>query len=171
MQEVRRRHARLLKDKKHLKYMWIPYTDKVVVTTCNPIKPVGCPLPMLMQGMQGLRLHHHHTARLCICDAKTRSRGRACPAVIVAPKESIKVTGGFFLRFLQSHMPYWALSGDSLRGSTIFSALFGLNEPISFETNIHDFGSHHECDHVTFNISQSDHPQLGAPGHPAVRGC
>ncbi|KAK9866276.1 hypothetical protein WJX84_000737 [Apatococcus fuscideae] len=37
--EVRRRHARLLKDKKHLKYMWIPYTDKVVVTTCNPIRP------------------------------------------------------------------------------------------------------------------------------------
>ncbi len=36
-EEVRSRHKRLLKRYKHLRYMWIPYEDAVVVVACNPI--------------------------------------------------------------------------------------------------------------------------------------
>ncbi len=35
--EVRSRHRRLIKRYKHLRYMWIPYVDAVVVVACNPI--------------------------------------------------------------------------------------------------------------------------------------
>ncbi|CAM9141446.1 unnamed protein product, partial [Chrysoparadoxa australica] len=33
--EVAAQHESLLRNNKHLRYMWIPYTDKVVVVTCN----------------------------------------------------------------------------------------------------------------------------------------
>jgi L-galactono-1,4-lactone dehydrogenase len=36
-QEIRKHHARLLHENKHLRYMWIPHTDYVVVITCNPL--------------------------------------------------------------------------------------------------------------------------------------
>ncbi len=36
-EEVRSRHNRLLRRYKHLRYMWIPYEDAVVVVACNPI--------------------------------------------------------------------------------------------------------------------------------------
>ncbi len=36
-EEVRSRHSRLLKRYKHLRYMWIPYVDAVVVVACNPV--------------------------------------------------------------------------------------------------------------------------------------
>ena len=39
-QDVRRQHARRLRDNKHLRYRWIPYTDAVVVVTNNPIREV-----------------------------------------------------------------------------------------------------------------------------------
>lgn len=28
---------KLLSDNKHVKYLYIPYTDKVVIVTCNPL--------------------------------------------------------------------------------------------------------------------------------------
>uniref|UniRef100_A0A6B2L2Q7 FAD-binding PCMH-type domain-containing protein n=1 Tax=Arcella intermedia TaxID=1963864 RepID=A0A6B2L2Q7_9EUKA len=34
--EVKRNHSTWLKENRHLRYMWIPYTDKVVVVKCNP---------------------------------------------------------------------------------------------------------------------------------------
>jgi L-galactono-1,4-lactone dehydrogenase len=34
--EVRANHSRWITDNKHLRYMWIPHTDTVVVVTCNP---------------------------------------------------------------------------------------------------------------------------------------
>jgi len=34
-QEIKNNHRRLLQDNKHLKYLWIPYTNDVVVITCN----------------------------------------------------------------------------------------------------------------------------------------
>jgi len=34
--EVRENHARLIQENKHLKYLWLPYTDSVVVFTINP---------------------------------------------------------------------------------------------------------------------------------------
>lgn len=35
--EVRKRHKNWLQENKHLRYMWIPDTDSVVVVKCNPI--------------------------------------------------------------------------------------------------------------------------------------
>ena len=40
LQEVRRKHAKWLKGNRHLKYLWIPYTDAVVVVTNNIIAEV-----------------------------------------------------------------------------------------------------------------------------------
>lgn len=37
LREVRRQHAQRLRDNKHLRYMWIPHTDDVVVVTCNQV--------------------------------------------------------------------------------------------------------------------------------------
>lgn len=34
--ELRAQHESLLRKNKHLRYMWIPHTDSVVVVTCNP---------------------------------------------------------------------------------------------------------------------------------------
>ena len=41
--QIQRDHARLLRENKHLRYMWIPYTDSVVVVTNNPLKQVTGP--------------------------------------------------------------------------------------------------------------------------------
>ena len=41
MQEVRRRHARWLQENQHIRYMWIPYTDTVVVVANNQLPEVG----------------------------------------------------------------------------------------------------------------------------------
>lgn len=38
--EVRRQHAQLLRNNKHVRYMWIPYTHDVVVVTNNPLPQV-----------------------------------------------------------------------------------------------------------------------------------
>ena len=38
--EVRRRHAAWLRDNRHLRYMWLPGTDTVVVVACNPLPEV-----------------------------------------------------------------------------------------------------------------------------------
>ena len=35
-QDVKRNHAKLLRANQHLRYMWIPHTDRVVVVTNNP---------------------------------------------------------------------------------------------------------------------------------------
>lgn len=35
--ELRAQHETLLRSNKHLRYMWIPHTDSVVVVTCNPL--------------------------------------------------------------------------------------------------------------------------------------
>lgn len=41
--EVQAQHAQRLKDNKHLRYMWLPHTDSVVVVTCNEVPQVGAP--------------------------------------------------------------------------------------------------------------------------------
>lgn len=41
--EVQAQHAQRLKDNKHLRYMWLPHTDSVVVVTCNEVPQVGPP--------------------------------------------------------------------------------------------------------------------------------
>ena len=38
--EVRKQHAQLLRNNKHVRYMWIPYTHDVVVVTNNPLQQV-----------------------------------------------------------------------------------------------------------------------------------
>nr|CDL93466.2 L-galactono-1,4-lactone dehydrogenase [Lactuca sativa] len=35
--EIKKKHKKLLNDNKHVKYLYIPYTDTVVVVTCNPV--------------------------------------------------------------------------------------------------------------------------------------
>ncbi|KAJ9544001.1 hypothetical protein OSB04_023708 [Centaurea solstitialis] len=35
--EIKKQHKKLLNDNKHVKYLYIPYTDTVVVVTCNPV--------------------------------------------------------------------------------------------------------------------------------------
>jgi L-galactono-1,4-lactone dehydrogenase len=49
LREVRRLHAQRLRENKHLRYMWIPNTDTVVVVTCNEVLPVR-PLLQLLFG-------------------------------------------------------------------------------------------------------------------------
>lgn len=41
--EVTRNHASWLRNNKHLRYMWIPYTDSVVVVQVNPEGPAAEP--------------------------------------------------------------------------------------------------------------------------------
>jgi hypothetical protein len=43
LQEVKCHHARWLRDNKHLRYMWIPGTDAVVVVTNNPHRAGAAP--------------------------------------------------------------------------------------------------------------------------------
>ena len=38
-----KKHRKLLASNRHLRYMWIPYTDTVVVVTNNPIAEVAPP--------------------------------------------------------------------------------------------------------------------------------
>lgn len=48
VEEVRRQHAQLLQDYRHVRYMWIPFTDTVVVVVSDIAKPgvkVKPPLP------------------------------------------------------------------------------------------------------------------------------
>ncbi|CAI0439822.1 unnamed protein product, partial [Linum tenue] len=37
MKDLKKNHKKLLSENKHVKYLYIPYTDAVVVVTCNPI--------------------------------------------------------------------------------------------------------------------------------------
>ncbi|XP_022966248.1 L-galactono-1,4-lactone dehydrogenase, mitochondrial [Cucurbita maxima] len=37
MKDIKKNHKKLLADNKHVKYLYIPYTDAIVVVTCNPI--------------------------------------------------------------------------------------------------------------------------------------
>ncbi|KMT15130.1 hypothetical protein BVRB_3g062480 [Beta vulgaris subsp. vulgaris] len=37
MDEIKKNHKKLLSENKHVKYLYIPYTDSVVVVTCNPV--------------------------------------------------------------------------------------------------------------------------------------
>lgn len=37
MKEIKKNHKKLLSENKHVKYLYIPYTDTVVVVTCNPV--------------------------------------------------------------------------------------------------------------------------------------
>ncbi|KAF7819120.1 L-galactono-1,4-lactone dehydrogenase, mitochondrial [Senna tora] len=37
MDEIKKNHKKLLSENKHVKYLYIPYTDSVVVVRCNPV--------------------------------------------------------------------------------------------------------------------------------------
>lgn len=37
MEEIKKNHKKLLSENKHVKYLYIPYTNAVVVVTCNPV--------------------------------------------------------------------------------------------------------------------------------------
>jgi hypothetical protein len=46
VQEVKKSHGKWLAENRHMKYLWIPYTDAVVVVKNNPVPEVR-PLPCL----------------------------------------------------------------------------------------------------------------------------
>ncbi|WCJ33342.1 L-galactono-1 4-lactone dehydrogenase mitochondrial [Euphorbia peplus] len=37
MKDIKKNHKKLLSENKHVKYLYIPYTDSVIVVTCNPV--------------------------------------------------------------------------------------------------------------------------------------
>lgn len=43
LQEVKRNHRKWLAENRHVKYLWIPYTDAVVVVKNNPVAEVQVP--------------------------------------------------------------------------------------------------------------------------------
>ncbi|KAL9256580.1 L-galactono-1,4-lactone dehydrogenase, mitochondrial-like protein [Drosera capensis] len=43
LKEIKKNHKKLLSENKHIKYLYIPYTDSVVVVTCNPLTKKGPP--------------------------------------------------------------------------------------------------------------------------------
>ncbi|KAH9649047.1 L-galactono-1,4-lactone dehydrogenase [Citrus sinensis] len=44
IKEIKKNHKKLLSENKHVKYLHIPYTDTVVVVTCNPVSKWKGPL-------------------------------------------------------------------------------------------------------------------------------
>lgn len=52
-QDLFNRHADLLKNHQHLRYMWIPFTDSVVVVACDPIDQTKASAP----NFGGFQLH------------------------------------------------------------------------------------------------------------------
>mmetsp|Transcript_8981 Transcript_8981/g.11910 ORF Transcript_8981/g.11910 Transcript_8981/m.11910 type:complete len:573 (+) Transcript_8981:1153-2871(+) len=38
---VKENHTQLLQENQHIRYMWIPYTNEVVVVACNPLERLG----------------------------------------------------------------------------------------------------------------------------------
>ncbi|CAN4118498.1 unnamed protein product [Withania somnifera] len=43
MKDIKKKHKKFLSENKHVKYLHIPYTDAVVVVTCNPISKLRDP--------------------------------------------------------------------------------------------------------------------------------
>mmetsp|Transcript_57500 Transcript_57500/g.140995 ORF Transcript_57500/g.140995 Transcript_57500/m.140995 type:complete len:603 (+) Transcript_57500:42-1850(+) len=43
MAELQKKHTSLLRENRHLRYMWVPYTDTVVVVASNPLPPWWSP--------------------------------------------------------------------------------------------------------------------------------
>lgn len=41
LKQVKANHAKMLRQNRHIRYMWIPFTDSVVVVTVNPLS--ACP--------------------------------------------------------------------------------------------------------------------------------
>ncbi|KAL4448874.1 hypothetical protein ABPG77_007591 [Micractinium sp. CCAP 211/92] len=67
LKEVRRQHAQRLRDNKHLRYMWIPHTDDVVVVTCNEVaegQEPAIPAPRFSEDQRLAPLRSLLTSRL-----------------------------------------------------------------------------------------------------------
>eukprot|EP00250_Pteridium_aquilinum_P001741 c11954_g1_i1 orf=517-2394(-) len=59
--EVRRRHKNWLQENKHLRYMWIPDTDSVVVVKCNPLPEDKRPPVFKSKYSDEDRMRHVHS--------------------------------------------------------------------------------------------------------------
>ena len=75
-QQIQQQHVKLLRKNKHLRYMWIPFTDSVVVVTNNPVTKVSrccgglsCMYRLLRQlDISRVLCQLHQTIhRKCIC--------------------------------------------------------------------------------------------------------
>jgi len=66
--EIRKNHTRWLQENKHMRYMWIPSTDAVVVVQCNPLngkeipKQVAYPESFRLEPLRNLARTQGHDA-------------------------------------------------------------------------------------------------------------
>lgn len=74
LKQVRANHARALQQNRHLRYMWIPYTDAVVVVTVNPLS--ACPRGVRATDMAP---DAHRLEPLVALLRKARARRRPAP--------------------------------------------------------------------------------------------
>ncbi|XP_050227057.1 L-galactono-1,4-lactone dehydrogenase, mitochondrial [Mercurialis annua] len=58
MKDIKKNHKKLLSENKHVKYLYIPYTDSVVVVTCNPVSKWKGPPKFKPQYSQDEALQH-----------------------------------------------------------------------------------------------------------------
>ncbi|CAN6444117.1 unnamed protein product [Victoria cruziana] len=56
--EISKNHRKWLTENKHLKYLWIPYTDTVVVVTCNPLSNHKAPRKFVPKYSKDEALQH-----------------------------------------------------------------------------------------------------------------
>ncbi|MQM02490.1 hypothetical protein Taro_035254 [Colocasia esculenta] len=72
IKEIKNNHKKWLAENKHIKYLWIPYTDTVVVVRCNPLsKWKGQPK---LESKYGKNDALQHIRELC-CDSLKKYRG------------------------------------------------------------------------------------------------
>ncbi|KAK6945194.1 FAD linked oxidase, N-terminal [Dillenia turbinata] len=66
MKEIKKNHKKLLSENKHVKYLYIPYTDTVVVVKCNPVSKWSGP-PKFNPKYSHDEAMQHPTAGLVTC--------------------------------------------------------------------------------------------------------
>ena len=75
MQEVQRNHRKWLAENRHMKYLWIPYTDAVVVVKNNRVPEVRTN-PFIAS------VRRHRRQRLGPVDCSPRKLDRLTPGKI-----------------------------------------------------------------------------------------
>ncbi|XP_020693245.2 L-galactono-1,4-lactone dehydrogenase 2, mitochondrial-like, partial [Dendrobium catenatum] len=63
MNEIRKNHKKWLGENKHVKYLWIPYTDTVIVVQCNPLSKYKKPKMARKFGEEEAVQHVRHLFR------------------------------------------------------------------------------------------------------------
>ncbi|CAA2981262.1 L-galactono-1,4-lactone dehydrogenase, mitochondrial [Olea europaea subsp. europaea] len=79
LKEIKKNHKKLLSENKHVKYLYIPYTDTVVVVTCNPLSKWKGPPKFKPKYTQEEAIQH---VRDLYCDSLRKYRKEAVTANI-----------------------------------------------------------------------------------------